>query len=195
MNSLPGEAQSLRPFDVDALDADASSICALDAQLRLVYVNRAWRAFGHDNGADWDDDRWMGTGVLTAIPAILGPFYADLFERVRRTGARVDHAYECSSPTTRRFFRMSAFPCESGAYVVVHSLSHASPLALETIPTLDALYRDADGLMIQCVHCRRVRRGPPGVTTWDFVADYVARAPAGTSHGLCPVCVPFYYPS
>ena len=29
---------------------------------------------------------------------------------------------------------------------------------------------------------------------WDWVPDYVAHMPDATSHGLCRLCVDFYYP-
>ncbi|MDQ3034620.1 MAG: hypothetical protein M3Y87_19580 [Myxococcota bacterium] len=59
---------------------------------------------------------------------------------------------------------------------------------------IEALYRDPNGMLVQCSHCRRVRRGDPSVTAWDWVPEYVARPQPRTSHGLCAVCLDFYYP-
>ena len=41
---------SLAPFDLGTLERDEATICALDGELRIIYVNAAWRAFSRANG-------------------------------------------------------------------------------------------------------------------------------------------------
>jgi hypothetical protein len=119
-----------------------------------------------------------------------------MFERARASGEVVEHDYECSSPTQRRVFRMRIHPCPSGGFVVVHSLLREAPPGDVACPPLDALYRDARGLVVQCANCRRVRQvaaqATPGAA-WDWVPEYVARMPPQTSHAICRPCADFYY--
>ena len=58
-------------------------------------------------------------------------------------------------------------------------------------PTGDA-YRDAQGMVHQCCHCRRMSNlAHPG--RWDWVPVWVERFPPNTSHTLCGPCFAFYY--
>jgi len=186
----------LRPFDVAAVEDDPATICGLDASLRITHVNRAWRQFARDNGGEWDVAPWtLGVEVMSAVPLILRPFYEGLFERARTSDAPVEHSYECSSATVMRHFRMRIFPCVGGVLLVAHSLLNAAPHEGIASPAIAALYRDARGFVHQCAHCRRVRRGASDTRPWDWVPDYVARPVPNTSHGLCPLCEQFYFPS
>jgi hypothetical protein len=153
-------------------------------------VNPAWNAFALANGARWRDGAWaIGSALMDAIPGILKSFYADLFARARAGAAPVDHEYECSTPTLRRWYSMRVFPCHASTFVVTHSLVRTAPVDVSE-------YRPEPGAaLLQCSHCRRVQR--PGVVpeTWDFVPEYVQRVPENTSHGLCGPCMAFYYPA
>ena len=54
------------------------------------------------------------------------------------------------------------------------------------------LYRSAEGVLVQCCHCRRVRRIEEPMV-WDWVPAWLTAGPEGTSHGLCEPCVGFHY--
>jgi hypothetical protein len=58
---------------------------------------------------------------------------------------------------------------------------------------LTVLYRDANGVIGMCMHCRRTRRSDdPDV--WDWVPDFLSAPPDNISHGLCSMCFSYYYP-
>ena len=60
--------------------------------------------------------------------------------------------------------------------------------------TAPELYRDRDGTIVMCSNCRKTRRVGVAPETWDWVAALVANQPAGVSHGLCKICLEYYYP-
>lgn len=187
----------IAPFDVAELDRTPANVCVLGSDLRIAYVNPAWRAFGAANGlCSGEETSGVGQSVMRVTPDALRPFYERLFMRARETAEPVAHDYECSSPTVRRLFRMRIYPCKSGAFIVVHSLLREVPHDGVARAALEQTYRDERGLIVQCSNCRRVRR--PGVgadetAEWDWVPDYVAHMPPDTSHSICAVCVAFHY--
>lgn len=184
---------NLRAFDLDVLQEVPSTIHALTPDLRIGYVNEAWTQFALANGAQWKAGDW-GTGrpIMDAIPAVLRPFYRQLFARALTERRELQHDYECSSATTTRRFCMRLVPCTSGGLIVVHSSLRIPRQAKPAMPPLDELYLRA-GVISQCSHCRRVQRASePG--TWDWVPSYVARPRRETSHGLCSPCADHYYP-
>jgi CheY-like chemotaxis protein len=185
----------LAPFDLQTLHNDASSICAAGPDLRIGFVNRAWTEFGRANGGRADDPGLgVGANLLAVSPAILRPFYRELFNRALQLQAPLDWDYECSTPVTFRHFRMRVEPCASGALIVSHSFVGDAPAPVDRLDAPEELYRDDRGFLLQCAHCRRARRtGPP--PRWEWVAAFVAEMPAGTSHGLCPICLRSYYPT
>jgi hypothetical protein len=191
-------ADLLAPFDVAVTDAMPASVCGLWPDLRIGYVNPAWLAFGRANGAAEQEERWgLGANVRAVTPEALRPFYDRLFARAREIQAPLEHDYECPSPTQRRTFRMRVHPTIAGAFLVVHSVLRQEAHDEETHAAIEETYRDANGLIEQCAHCRRVRRArwAHGVTAeWDWVPDYVARMPPRTSHGLCAMCIAYFYP-
>jgi hypothetical protein len=178
------------------MDQMPAMVCALWPDLSVGYVNPAWNAFGRANGGSATGERsGLGASVLDVVPVALRPFYARLFARALETNAPVDHDYECSSPTRRRTFRMRVHPTVAGAMVVVHSLlreeAHGDPHA-----AVEREYRSASGMIEQCAHCRRIRRATSPDTAsadWDWVPAYVAKMPPRTSHGVCAVCLDYFY--
>lgn len=184
----------LSPFHPAALDAEAATIYALDPNLRIRFVNDAWWRFARDNGAPFseDDAAVLGTHVMEPIPPVLRSFYGRLFQRGLERDEVVEHEYECSSPTQRRRFRMQLLPLTAGGLLVVHSPLIEIAQHEPALPRNEAIYRRADGLVLQCSSCRRVRR-VDGQRGWEWVPDYVENPPAKVSHGLCAVCSTYYY--
>jgi CheY-like chemotaxis protein len=180
---------------VATLERNDASTCALDDELRVTYVNPAWCAFSRENGGTWGDARWaIGVSLLDSIPAPLRSFYERLFESARTAPAPVEHSYECSSGATYRRSRMRIFRCDGGALVVTHSLSQQVSHRWVASPAIERLYRSRDGIVVQCSHCRRVRRLGTEAGRWDWVPDYLAKHSASVSHGLCSVCAEYHYP-
>ena len=185
---------TIAPFDRTTLDDDESPICAVADDLRIRYVNPAWKRFARDNGGPWDDERWLGTSFCDALPSCLRPFYERLFEQTLTTREPADHAYECSSATRFRRFVMRVFPTSANGLVMSHTRSLETPHAASDGPPIEALFRDANGIVTQCSHCRRHRRVDRTATQWDWIPAYVEARLPNTSHGLCAMCEVYFYP-
>jgi hypothetical protein len=188
-------AELLAPCDLRTLEADPSTIYALTRDARIAWTNPAWDRFALDNGATWEAGAWgPGSALGDAIPEVLRIFYEQLHERAKHAADPVEHDYECSSPTVRRTFRMRLLRCTSGALVVVNALRREQPHEGGAGPDDAALYVGAEGLVVQCSHCRRVRRVlDPDV--WEWAPSFVS-APEErlVSHGLCRICFDYHYP-
>lgn len=195
--TTPDFARLLAPFDDGTLDVSSSATCGVGADLRIGYVNPAWRAFAVANGARAPDETCgLHVDILSVVPLVLRPFHEALFARARDTHEVTDHDYECSSANVHRTFRMRIHPCDSGAFVVVHSLLREVPHVARAFDALEATYRDGHGLIAQCSNCRHVRRARlqgGTIAVWDWVPAYVADVPLRVSHGICEVCSAFYY--
>lgn len=82
-------------------------------------------------------------------------------------------------------------------FMVVHSLVESRPHDSADRPTCagdDTRFRDTQGLIHQCAHCRRIQRTREP-DHWDWVPEWVRKCPVGTSHTLCPVCDLYFYPT
>ena len=55
-------------------------------------------------------------------------------------------------------------------------------------------YFDANGILHQCSHCRRVQN-LVAEGAWDWVPEWVEEIPRNTSHTICPPCFEYYYRS
>jgi len=190
----------LAPYDRDSLRRHPGTVIALDSDHRLAYLNAAWDRFAEENGGqpaigrDWG----LGAGYFDAIAEPLGAFYRDL---IRRTTEEADpshpvsHVYECPAPRMMRRFQMNLYPLGSGEGVLlVHSLVVEAPHGSDRAPH-DAnpdVYEDAEGIVRQCAHCRKVRHTTEA-DRWDWVPAWVARPPQQTSHTICDVCFAHYY--
>jgi hypothetical protein len=174
-----------------ALDADIGSVYAIDGTATITYVNPAFGAFAVANGASTVADTAVGTSLSSVIPAVLATFYADALERVFAHGLAWEHDYECSSPTVHRRFRMQIRPLPDGNLAIVtNDATLTEPLGTGGAP--DPARYAANGLILQCAHCRRVRAVDGG---WELVPAWIAHPPHPVSHGLCDVCLEYHYPA
>lgn len=57
-----------------------------------------------------------------------------------------------------------------------------------TAQPLERTYRDASGLILMCMYCRRTRRAGTS-DQWDWVEAYAVQAPARVTHGICKQCL------
>jgi hypothetical protein len=88
---------------------------------------------------------------------------------------------------------MQIYPRQPGAgFVVQNSLRVEHPHDRVALESNDAIYTDSDGIIHACANCRRTRRvAEPG--TWDWVPAYVESKLKIITHGVCPMCLEFYY--
>jgi len=195
MEAAPGFVTLLQGHDLDALERSAETIFGLWPDLRLAYLNPAWHRFAADNGAPDLARSWpLGRSLVDAISGPLQQYYRTFYTFALERPTPSNLTYECSSPTVQRIYRLMAFPLSGAGLLVVHALIHAGshPCSPPT-PPLERHYRDRNGLITQCSHCRRVRRSDE-TRAWDWIPDWVAESPERTSHGLCPICHGHFYP-
>ncbi len=187
-------------YDLDELDTHAGSIYALDSDLTVVYYNEGYRSFARQNGAiRLIERRWgLGSNWLEALPGCLRTFYEDALRQCMSGGSVWEHEYECSSAETFRRFHQRAYPLgEQGGVLIVNSLvveTPHDPLLRRSHAPDSPSYADEHGFIHQCAHCRRISV-PRDANRWDWIPAWVAKAPAPVSHGLCPVCLDYYYPA
>ncbi len=176
------------------LDNSDDIVFALNADLEITYVNQGWVRFAERNGGGVE--RWsVGSRFMDAIPMILRPFYLENFAKVLAESRPWEHQYECSSPALYRRFHMLSYPLgDAERILVVNSLVQEQPHTEILYEPNEGLYRNRDGLITQCCHCRRVRRNGSN-QQWDMVPSWVAVIPPNTSHGLCYPCISYFYSS
>jgi len=203
----PGFARLLEGFSLVDIENHAGVVYGLWPDGALAYVNPSWFDFArHNQGEPAISAQWnLGRNVLDAIPEVLKGFYTDLLKASPTApGDKADfvhpqtHEYECSSPDLYRRFAMTLYNLRAGeGLLVVHTLqverSH-SPAE----PTLETpepgLIQDANGIVKQCAHCRRIQV-VGGSNHWRWVPVWVEKPPAATSHTLCNFCLDHYYPA
>ncbi|MEQ1910574.1 MAG: hypothetical protein ABMA15_17270 [Vicinamibacterales bacterium] len=189
-------------FDPDELDRLPATIVGLWPDTRIAYLNPAWDTFaGQNGGQPLIAERWgLGAVYLDAVPEPLGPFYRGLLDSASASTDSLrptSHDYMCPSAALERLFNMQVYslPHRAG-YVIIHSLRIERPHAAgkaETPPDTTT-YFDANGLLHQCSHCRRVQNLVED-GAWDWVPQWVEHVWGNTSHTICPPCFEYYYRS
>jgi len=189
-------------FPVGTFDAHPETVFGLLPNYQISYVNSAWLRFAAENngqpriGASWGP----GANYLDAIAAPLRPFFERLLARAADADGAlhpVTHEYECSTPSLYRRFAMRVYGLPArGGFVIVNSLMLEQPHDESARPVHEpdlAVYTNADGLVVQCAHCRLVRQGKDP-ERWEWVPQWVESSPPATSHGVCGICLDYYYP-
>lgn len=176
-------------FSADALEQPETTIAVIDRDASILWVNPAWDRFARENGASGGLDGYES--YLDGISSPLRWFYRRVFERALITGEVFEHDYECSSPDKRRRFRLRVLPIETRGLVLEHSLIAEGPHTATAEAAIESRFLDANGRILQCSNCRRVRL--PVTCAWTWVPAWVAQAPPVTTHGICPSCVGFYW--
>jgi len=194
----------LAGFDLAALDAQESTIVGVDRALSIGYLNAAWFRFARANGGEPAiSERWgLGASIWSAIPAPLQPFYRDLFDAALAANHAPahpsTHEYECSSAEVYRRLVLAVYRLPGACgLLLVHSSRVERPQDPRERPAQApdlSRYSHADGMIRQCSHCRRVQLAADS-GEWHWIPDWVRSCPGNTSHGLCPVCLDYYYPA
>jgi hypothetical protein len=179
----------------DTLERSKDVIFIVDSELRITYCNPAWDEFALANGGEEVvAARVLGTDLMRVIPEPLRDFYSQVFQRCRWRHLTFDIDYECSSAELYRLLHMNILPLKrSGELAFVNSrrVEHVhGPERPASSPT--DTYFNAHGMITMCCHCRRTRRqDASGV--WDWVPAFLQGRKWKISHGMCPVCVSYFY--
>jgi hypothetical protein len=177
------------------IEKDPSVTCAIDDGCRFIYCNAQWDAFAAANGApELTRDSVLGTNFFDVIPAPLKPYYHGVFREARQSDTIVHVDYECSSPDKYRVYQMQLFPLtDTGGFLLVHSLRVCLAHRRKSRDPSESRYLTPEGMVKMCCHCRRTRRA--GSETWDWVPSYLNQKSAPITHGMCPICLSYFYPS
>jgi hypothetical protein len=195
----PSFERLLAGFYRQPLDQGEDVIYGLWPDLTLAYSNARWAQFALENDGADVLRRWtLGTSVRAAFGPDLDPFYSRAFGEVMARGTIWQHTYTCPSPRQTRWFNMRVLPLGQEGLLLWHTLVSVGELAeLRGRRPSATPYRDANGMVTQCSHCRRVQvaAAPPAQSDWHHVPAFIKRAPPGTTHGICPICFMYHYKS
>lgn len=117
MSDIAAGSHSVRaqaPVDVPLFDANLlpSTMALLDREGQIVSVNRAWRQFAHENGADPATECGIGLNYLEICRSADDPVAAKAHEGLRAViegrSAQFTLLYACHSPTQLRWFQLLA---------------------------------------------------------------------------------------
>ncbi len=181
--------------DLVSIEDSPNVIYAIWPDGRLAYTNRAFREFAEVNGAASLLSTWgVGRNVFDAMSGQVAEFYREHWAAVLASGEPGQHTYECSSREEFRLFHMTSHPLPGGLglVLVVNSLAHVRAHDRVARQAIEVRYRDADGLILQCANCRRVR-DTESQGAWHWIPDWVSKPPDLTSHGICSICIGVYY--
>lgn len=191
----PAYSTLLRDYDLAQLDRHEGAIYAVSDDWRLRYFNEGWSRFANANGGatGLSQSEVLGASIFDAFsPSPVREFFEFHYLQCLAQGHMWAHDYECSSATEYRRFRMFVYPLKRQGLMVVNAKLIERPQQRIAAHADAASYRDADGLVHQCAHCRRIR-SVANHESWDWVPAWVERMPRRCSHGLCPTCLVFYY--
>lgn len=189
------------PRFAELVAKEPSIVVLLDRLGTITRLNPAWDV-GAEGHVGCEAKAVIGRRYLDFVAGKLNPIVTRAFAQAAALGPGLGSVWlhgECSTPdwfrliTTRITGLWSADPAAPSGYLVHHELRLEGTLAerflLVERPT-DA-WRHANGLVVQCGCCRRVRE--PGTGRWEMSVALLERQADGTSHGLCDLCVESYY--
>jgi len=180
------------------LNGISGTTFALDHDLRLAFMNDGWKRFALANDGESALEYWIpGLSIFDAIADVLHPFYRGLY-REAFAGSVVSHEYDCHSDTTFRQFRMTIYPIANAQFLLVDNGLLVEKIMEGSADVTQRVFREqytreADGSIVQCVHCRRIRN-LTATEQWDFVPLVFKTPDLIVSHGLCRACMVHYYP-
>lgn len=182
-----------RAIPLDVLEGCPDPCFAVSESLDITYCNSAWDSFALQNrgGPEVLRDKVVSRNLLDVVPEELREYHANLFVTARCTGQPVYHDYECSSATMFRLYRMQIYPLAQG-FAVINSLRVEHPHDRTPMEPDDAMYKTSAGLIRMCSNCRRINRRSDAAA-WDWVPAYIDRANEKVTHGVCPLCLEYYY--
>jgi hypothetical protein len=201
----PSFARLLADFYRQPLDQADDVIYGVWPDLTLAYSNARWARFAVENDGADVLTRWgLGSSVRSAFGPDLYPFYTKAFGEVLATAKIWQHVYTCPSPRQMRWFNMRVLPLGTEGLLVCHALVSAVEIARPRgRRPAAAPYRNDNGMVVQCAHCRRIevaaaqpaRSAEAASADWHHVPAFIERPPPRTTHGLCPICFVYHFKS
>jgi hypothetical protein len=178
-----------------SLDADTAVCFVLDEKLQLTYCNPAWDQFAVQNDAPHlVAEKVLGMHVLQSTSGPLVGYYQSLFAQALADRQPTHLDFQCSSAELERLMEMHVNPLRrTRALLIACSIRLEKPHDPSREPVQDG-YRDEHGVMTMCSNCRRTRRAGVKPETWDWIAEFVEHQQKRVSHGLCDLCLEYYYP-
>ncbi|QQR91000.1 MAG: hypothetical protein IPJ88_04515 [Myxococcales bacterium] len=197
MSQIASDARSLlKGFDLAKLNEQQNIVCAIRSDFTIAYTNEHWRKFAEENGGQPTiKDHWgVGTTITDAYSEAVRDYYVARYLSCLESGEPWSHTYQCSSASTYREFHKLVYPLTGRAgLLIVHSLNCEASIEERVFEHDLASLADEQGVVMQCSHCRRIR--VPGENDlWVWVPRWVTQSPVNASHGLCQLCLDFYYP-
>ena len=176
----------------------SSAVYGVWPDLRLAYMSSGWYRFAEENaGEEVLSGEWpLGRSILEGMSSVVRRFYEINLRGCLTSGEPWSHEYECSSASTYRQFRQTAYPLGEGeGLLIANAIAVERPHdeTREPSPPDPLAYAGDSGLITQCAHCRLVQN-PSEDGRWDWIPEWVSNCPPRVSHGLCPVCFGVYYP-
>ncbi|HKU37914.1 MAG TPA: hypothetical protein VJR89_07200 [Polyangiales bacterium] len=179
-------------FDPRSLVQQTSTLVAVDPNGIMLWVNPAWHSFALTNAGAATRARFgIGSSYFAGITGPLRDYYTHLFAEAYSSGCVLQRDYECSSSDVHRAMHLRALPVRGAGLLLEHSVLRESAMQRTAEAALGVRYVNDHGFIVQCSNCRRTRQVDANV--WDWVPDWVASPHPAASHGLCEVCVAYYY--
>lgn len=178
-------------FDRDRLASQGTALVIIDPVGTILWLNAAWYRFAkHNDGADvlrrFDVGCCYFDGMTEPTRRDLSAALTDALSK--RTP--FEQEYDCSSPAFRRVMRLRALPVEGAGFLLEHSEVAQEPATIG-LGEPPKIYTNPEGFVLQCSNCRKVRRVDSN--TWDWVPRFVTATSPAVSHGVCDVCLGFYW--
>jgi hypothetical protein len=177
------------------LYASKDVIFLVDSELRITYCNPAWDTFAMANGGEGVlAEHVIGSNLMSAIAEPLHPLFRDVCRSCREHHLTFDMDYECSTAALYRLLHVKILPLRaSGELAFIHSTRVERPHGVER-PAFSATsdYVGDHGIVTLCCHCRRARRQDAS-SMWDWVPAFLQPERWKITHGMCPVCVSYFY--
>ena len=189
----PAFREHLSGCNLRWLGASRDTVYVLDRRFRLRGYNETYRRLGMaEGGKGWMRRHGLGFPVFEGFSGFYADHYRRTYLRCLETGESHGALHGGATPVDYRWYRETVRPLGRRAgLLITHHL-------LQTIPVADAArydpeeHRSADGLVLKCCHCSRVRNcRKPGY--WEWLPGLETQVDEELSHGLCPRCLNTYY--
>lgn len=186
----PDFCRHLSNYELPALEEHDGAIVGVWPDLRVGYANPAWT--GSQGNHQARGETWpLDSDPLQSLAHSHEEMVRQNLERALQSGRPWQQVLRFGGDSMISDAHWSAFPLRNAmGLLIVQSQRVESDPADEG--ALHERYFTQDGLLVQCFHCRRCRRGHDE-HAWDWVSHWVKQVPPQTSHGMCPICFSFYY--
>jgi hypothetical protein len=177
-------------IDAATLQRDCEVCCVLNGSLDFLYCNPAWDQFAQANGGTPEvfGAALMHRNLLQFVPEVLKTFFINNLYALRPGRSIWHHRYECSSPSEFRVFELQALRlADEDEILICHSPITCRPHNRTPVEPP----REPAGVVRMCCHCRRTCLDS-GSGIWEWVPEYVARAPKQCVADLCRPCADYY---